>query len=207
MTYAELKALVANYAHRSDLDSFQDSFNLLAEARIARKVRATEMIQTVTMDESYRIDGATYGLPADFLGMRSLTTFINGASYELNPMSFKELSRFDVTGNPHSYTIYGRKIDFRGTPSPDTEFEMVYFARPAQLVDNTDTNTLLTNYPGLYLSANLAEVMTFTQDLELAQVYISQFQDAADSINALADEIRSQPVTGPAFNFTLGGTM
>jgi hypothetical protein len=207
MNLTDLNALVTLYAQRGDISTNLPSFILQAETAINKVVRSTDMITIVTLAESDRDSGSVYNLPTDYLGLRSITGTSNGQSYMLKSVSLTELNSYGTSGTAQVYSIYANKIDFRGSPSVDATFQLIYYAKPAALVSGADTHTLLENHSDIYLSASLVAFHSFTQDLELQQAHDAAFRNKVIEINKLTDEIRGQITTAPSFNFDNGGTM
>jgi hypothetical protein len=175
-------------SHRSDLTARIPGFVDRAEAMIARKVRAIEMIDSVTLTDADRViaDSPIYTLPSDFLEDRNVVT---------DDRSLRKVSRDSLlsTNSSGLVQVYHMRSDpdaylmeFRAVPGTDAEIEVEYFARPAALTDDSDTNRLLAAHESVYLYAALFHLYTWTQDLELAQAAVDTFKDAADTLNELA---------------------
>ena len=185
--YGTLKTYLSTTSHYGTLTSEIPGFIQSAETMIAQKVRAQEMLATVTLQESDRDSGAVYNAPSDFLGAHSIA---NSDGWPLDQKSLKELKTFSLTGtNTLLYAVYGKKIEFRNSPATDSTFELIYFKKPAAFVSDSDTNDLIGAHPTLYQHAGLHWLHIHTQDLELASAHESAFDDLTDDINALAEEI------------------
>jgi hypothetical protein len=78
------------------------------------------------------------------------------------------------------------QMEFRAVPGTDAEIELEYFARPAALADDADTNRLLEAHEGVYLHAALFQLYKHTQDLELAQAELDTWTDAVGKLNEQA---------------------
>lgn len=207
MNYGELKTLVLDTAHREDLTAEVVSFVRQAEEMIARDVRASEMITRTTIDETNRDDGAIYSLPADFLEARVLIGHSGSQSYRMTPVSWSELLEYRTQARPLVYTTYGKKMEVRGTPATATEFDLVYFARPAAFADDGDTNDLINAHHSLYLYASLAMLHLYTQDLEIYETNAMRYNDIVEEVNSLADRTRGGVGVAPSFNYGNYGTM
>ena len=208
--YGELKTLVENFSHRHDTTTVNriPDFIQLAEGSIARDVRAVEMVTTTTLDEDDRTaDSTVYTLPSDFLAARQVTGTRSSAKYVLRHVSLAELHEYGTSGDPQLFSTYAGSIEFRGAPAQDTEFTLIYFSRPTALSNDNDTNDLLSNHPGLYLHAALAELHGYTQDIELARESAQAYRYNVDQANALAAQTRGAGEVKNGFNFDYGGTM
>lgn len=194
-----LEANVIAESHREDKASEIPSFIRRAEDRIAREVRAVEMLRFLELTDADRLvaDSPAYRLPLTFLEDRAV--FLRQTVQEgfeeftqkgLDKVAASDLNTVKRNGAVRWYALKGDDtsaiIEFRGVPGEESIFDIEYFARPARLVEATDTNRLLENHESLYLAATLFELFRNTQDLELAQGQLDVFTDAKDKLNELA---------------------
>ena len=205
--YASLKAWISNTGHRSDLASDIPGFIQSAESMIAEQVRAIEMVTTASLVEADRAAAAVYNLPSNFLGARAVTGTHASAGYELKQVSIAELYRYGLSGTPVVFSIYDRLLEFRASPAVDAEFNLIYYAKPAAFVSDSDTNSLLTGHPTLYQHASMFWFHVHTQDLELAGSHESAFTDAVADVNALAEEVRGAASVANQYNYSFGSAM
>ena len=188
MNYGDLKALVMSESHRADLEDDVPGFIRRAEAMIARECRATEMLLIAPLIEADRTtaDSPLYNLPSDFLEDR--TVVAEGAL--LTKVSRDALLRTSESGSVLVYYMRGTstawQIEFRAIPATDAELELEYYARPAALADDADTNRLLEAHETVYLHAALFALYSKTQDLELAQASLDTWTDAVGKLNEQA---------------------
>lgn len=194
-----LEANVIAESHRSDKASEIPGFIRRAEDRIAREVRAVEMLRTVTLTDADRLvaDSPAYRLPLTFLEDRvvALRVTTQEGFEEFTPRALDKVTSTDLmtikrNGQPVWYALKadadGPIIEFRGVPGDDSIFDVEYFAKLDRLEDPTDTNLLLENHEALYLAATLFELFRNTQDVELAQGQLDVYTDAKNTINELA---------------------
>ncbi len=189
LNYGTLKTKILTDTHRQDLTGVVADFVRAAEGVIYRNLRAAEMIQRATLTDADRVtvDEGFYSLPSDYLEERQL--FLNGR-VPLESVSLAELRELSG-GDPVRYyaVISDREIEFRGVPSTTDEIELMYFARPAALTDDADTNSILTRHESIYVDAAQAELYRFTQDLELAQNRAQSALEAIESLNEQAGRL------------------
>lgn len=209
MNFGELKTLITAFSKRSDtkVTDQLDNFVLLAEGIIARDIRAIEMVTSADFGETDRASGAIYTLPTDWLGHRAMTGTNNGQKYKLKHVGLEELNRYPTSGVPQIYTTYGTKLEFRASPATDSDFTLIYYARPAALSADSDTNLLLTNHPGLYIKAAMAELYGFIEDFESADKQVDAYGYDRDQVNALVSEARGSGSIAPSYNYESGSTM
>ena len=175
MNFGELKANVQSAMGRSDIP---DYVYALTEAGIARDLRILDMETATTFSTT---TGSTVTLPADFLEFKTLFIDSGGSRNPLLPMSEgNQAVRHDSSGRPAYYALTNGAMELM--PSPDGTYEITarYFARPATLTLDADTNAILTDHPDLYLYGALTHAAVWAKDTESAQTYNSAFTTAQE---------------------------
>src|SRR5690606_17799503 len=195
MNYGNLKTAVLSETHRPDLASEVEGFIRRAEGLIARKLRAVEMVALATLSEAQRVDAGIYTLPDDFLEARAIwIPTHSGRSRWVEQRSLAEIRTAPSTWPVQWYALVGNnRIEFRGTPSLQTEIVLDYFARPAALVKDDDSNLLLVRHEEIYLAGACFYLCRHTQDLELAQGYLDSFENAVEMLNEQAGRRLGSP--------------
>ena len=190
LNYGTLKTKILNDTHRSDLSAEVADFVRSAEGLIYRTLRASEMIARTDLTDSDRVtaDEGFYTLPSDFLEARAM--YLNGGQHQLQPVSLAELRQVVGSAPVRHFTIISDgEVEFRGVPSTTDEIELIYFARPAALSGDSDTNDILTRHETIYLDAAKAELYLFTQDLELAAAHSQAAAGAIEELNEQAGRL------------------
>lgn len=174
MNYGELKTAVMAYAHRTDAAALIPTWLALAEQRIyfgesgVAPLRVSAMVKQTSL--------ATVARPADFL--EAFMVHENGDAtrvLELRPLSGLSLSR-------SGYSWDGQNIVLsEGQALP---VNLYYYARFDPLVDNADTNWLLTNAPNVYLSSFLVELARWSRDDALGTREAGAYASAVNSLNS-----------------------
>ena len=141
--YGTLKTSLGSVSHRSDLVSEYGGFISLALSTINSELRCRQMEKTATINSSTK----DFTLPADFLEMRSI---YKGTRELQSLISPNQRNDCDWSREP-AYSIRGSTLELRPEPTTSTDLEITYYARLAMFVSDTDTNTVLTTYPTLYL--------------------------------------------------------
>lgn len=202
MNYSQLQTAIMDESLRTDLAAKIPLFVERAEGMIARDLRASEMLATLTLTESSRLvpgEGA-YRLPADYLEDRGVA--IAGAM--LRKSSAGAVYAHPGGAPPTMYAISadstGNTIRVAGVPATDSAILLDYFQRPAALTASTDTNRLLTNHVSIYLDAALFFLYKFTQDLELAQAALDTWSNAKDTLNEQASRFLAGSNSTPRYN-------
>lgn len=188
MDYSTLQSNVESAMGRTDIPSYVYT---LTTAGINRDLRLMEMLCKTTL---YTNEG-TASLPSDFLEMESAYIDSGGERTPLVPATEQNQSvRYDSSGRPFYYAVHGDEISLMPKPDTDYEIEVRYYARLSALSASTDTNDVITNYPGLYLYAALTHAAVWAQDEALAQVYNSAYTAEKNSVEQ-ADKKRRR--SGP----------
>ena len=196
-TYANLKTSIANYLNRDDLTSFLGDFILLTETRLNRELRVREMVNT---DTSITTASGTqsYALPTGYL---EATTVI----YQSDPFcTLRFISNTDFynkyntsqsNGKPTYFTIVGTNILLGTTPDSSTTLQINYYKKLSTLSDSNTTNTILTNYPELYLYGALAESAPFIMQDERINTWGTLYKEALKNANETSS--RGSTTTSP----------
>ena len=192
--YSELQASIAKWIIRDDLADVIPDFIRLAESRIAGDFKSQHLSKVTTFD----IDEASESLPSNYKGAQSayLATDPKTRLDYFPPDEFDGRFMSSQTGKPSAYTIKGQSIYF--APTPDTTYSCVlsHFATPSLETDTT--NSLLINYPNLYLFASITEAMDYLGDdsSKYEMKYLRALDAALDEMDfhgALAIQLSDAP--------------
>jgi hypothetical protein len=199
LNYTTLQALILATSAHSELTAEVPGFVRQAEGLIRRVVRAQET--RVTLDESDRSSAGIYNLPATIQEVRAVFgESPNGDTHALENVGLHGIRMIDADSDVLHYAVTGNTIEFRGVPGTDEEMEVIGFGWPALLTVSA-TNDLLTYHEGLYLFGGLHFLYTYTQDLELAQFSLQQFNDTARHVNEMIGRKIGGGSVLPAYNF------
>lgn len=188
-TFSNLKTAIANYLNRDDLTAFIGDFITLTESRLNRELRVREMISSDISTTT--VSGTqSYSLPTGFLEAKSVV-------YQSNPYkTLKFISNSDFydkynasvgNGQPNFFTIVGTNILLGNPPDSANTLQIDYFKTITPLSDSNPTNSILTNYPELYLYGSLAESSSFTFQDERIQTWGSLYKEAIKNANETAE--------------------
>jgi len=189
MTYATLKADIANYLARTDLTADIPLFIQLCESRIRDLVRVRDM---EAADDAFTVDAQVMALPDGFLSMRRIimdSTTSRSLDY-LTPERFWDSTLSHESGNPVAFTIEGSNIVFGPSPSASLTAKVLYLKAYDALTEETDTNWLMTNAYDIYLYGALAEAKGFIEDDAQAGKWSGQFHTAVERVNRTANKGR-----------------
>lgn len=197
-TYDNLKAEIANYLERNDLDSEIDSLIDLAEARHKREVRIREMIQR----DALTVDSRQESLPTGFLEMKHLRLLTSPVTV-LSEVAINEMSRVrsESTGKPNYFSVIGSEIEFDKTPDSAYSGE-IFFYKELDALDGTNTsNAILSRAPDLYLYGALLAAEPFLMNDERIRTWEALYSSALTGINDL-DRRRSGALTSRVIGAT-----
>lgn len=122
------------------------------------RLRIMEETTTLTL-----ASGAV-ALPTGYLATLRLSWDGSPQSYPdyESPQSFFENRYTNTSGSPVKYTIEGSTLYV--SPLISGSLGFAYYKQPTALVDDTDTNTVLTTYPMLYFHAVLIEAYSYLRN-------------------------------------------
>ena len=178
-TYSELKAAIADWSHRDDLNALLDTFIDLVEAEFWNKLRIRDMEGRSTATTS----GRYLALPTDFIELRRLRLISGANNYDLQARTPFALDIDESSGIPGSFAITSQ-IEFDKTPSSTFTVEMQYWKKLNALSSDNTSNSILTKYPQLYLYGSLYHMYTYTEQLEQAAIHKGLFETMMQEINS-----------------------
>lgn len=182
----DLKASVAAWLKRSDLATQIPDFVFLAEARIARDLRLTR--QLVSSDLTTTAGVATLALPSDWL--ESLAAELVGfGPIETCGIEALEAVWGEDGGMPRQCAIRGSTLVLYPVPDGAYTLRLVYWQKLA-LSDDASTNWLLTNHPGVYLYATLAEAEPYLVNDPRAATWEAKYQQEREGLRAADQNAR-----------------
>lgn len=167
MVYADLLAIrtaLKTWANRSDIsDSQYDEFINFALNRMKRglSVDDIETLTTLIVDANNEVT-----LPADYREAIYVKVDANSRSYTLDRESANTIiNRQHVTGGrPEWFARVEDRFIFAPLPSENDEIELFYYAKPVDLVNNTDTNVFVTEMGDVLLYGAQSAASAFTRD-------------------------------------------
>jgi len=161
-TYTELKAALADWLHRTDLTSQIVDFIDLAEVEINSEIRTRQM----QVDETLSLTSGTktVALPSRYIDPISLELVITGENntplFYVSPQNIS--SNTATSSRPVFWTINGDNIEFEYLA--DQTYSLSFRMLKGYDLAATETNDLLTKYPGLYLFGALLQAAPYMVD-------------------------------------------
>jgi hypothetical protein len=183
-TYAELVSALdgANgYLHRTDLTAKIPDFIKIAESRINRKLRVllqeTESTLTATIGSRLMAAPSLFGTPIALW----LETY--PPREELIYRTPDDLPVDTGNGGSDYYTVDGSNIATENPADIEYSYTLRYWTKFD--IATSLTNTVLTNYPDIYIYGTLVASTAWTQDMTQLQFWAQQRDEAM--AEAMAD--------------------
>lgn len=173
MNYGQLKAAVSGYLHRNDSDAMLPTWLALTEQRIYWGESNSPALRISAM--ACQTILTAYELPDNFLA----AILVHQYGDEKRRLEFAD---GDLTGLYRSYSWNGRRIALSDDQS--LPIALHYWARFDPLVDDADTNWLLTNAPNVYLTSMLVEAARWSRDDALGIREAANYASAVSSLHS-----------------------
>lgn len=188
MNYGDLRSNVESAMGRSDIPSYVYT---LTTSGLNRDLRLLEMQAETTITA----DAESETLPSNFLEMESVYIDSGGARRPLLPISeMSQAVRHDSSGQPYYYAVHNGELTFMPVPDGTYTVTVRYYARLSALSADSDTNDVLTNYPGLYLYAALTHAAVWAGDSDRAQEFNAAY---TAELNLVQIKDRKRRYSGP----------
>lgn len=184
-TYADLKASLANWLHRADLEALIPDFIRLAEiqmnADVTSRSMETKAVLTATAGD------ANLDLPGDVLDIRRLQV-LGSFNRVLIYRSADEVAQenpLSRSGVPEVFMVHGSSLELAPIPDSNYSIELLYFQRIPALSDANPTNWLLTICPNAYLYGALLAAQPYLINDERIPTIQSLYRQAVDGLNSI----------------------
>ncbi len=191
-SFAELKAAIASWLARGDLNDKIEDFIAICEASFNRRIRSRGM---ETEDDAFTIAAEEVSLPSGFKGVRSFFVPRDASSrihlkYR-SPESLRELyPNPGTTGVPQYYTMLGDFFVFAPVPDATYTATLVYYSKFTPLGASNATNGMLTNNPDLYLFGSLRSAESYLQNDPRMALWKASYDEVVAEI--LAEDKRDR---------------
>ena len=204
MNYGELKQAILDDTHRGDLVAHVERFVRQCEGMIRRDLVA-HLLRT-TLTDADRVTGGYYALPSRVVQIRHLS--LQGRQGDgLQRVSPGQIRRLDSSAPVVQYAQDSAgSIEFRGVPSTDDVFDILYYGTPTPFVSDTDENSLLNNHESLYMAGSKFYLYLHTQDRELANDELDIFNGVINTLNEQVARKIGGASIAPSYNFSGGSS-
>jgi hypothetical protein len=177
--YSELKTSAATWLHRNDLTASIPDFITMAEWRMARDLRISQLLATTNLTVS--AGGNTASLPTGFL---SLVNVAIAGGAELQYVPPDTIDRLSGSGVPWVYTMLGSNIQVAPTWTAGGNLATTYFKKETALSDANATNWYILNAPDTLLYATLLEAAPYLMNDNRIEIWDKYYQRGMAAINA-----------------------
>jgi len=186
-TYANLKEAVQDWSHRTDVKSRIDDFILIAEQEmynnrfeplVVREQEAKTSVDTV-------IGSKFISLPTGYESMRGILIddkSTGAEQCELRYLTPELLHKHTTNGYPTEFTVTDQ-IELNRPADAIYNIEIQHVAKVAALTAANPTNSILTEYPSIYLSGCLWALYNWAKDHQSAQASYETFIGAIKGAN------------------------
>ena len=191
-TKADLKTNILDYMARADMSGNVDDFIRLAEARLNRELEAVDVDATIVgVPDSNRIDISGLAVVAP---IALFLAPVGADEIYVTPKTDGNFAYRQISAAPRFWALDGSNIDFDCPLDQAYPFRFRYRQKFA-LVDDGDTNWLLTNYPDIYLAAAVVWGGLFIRDEGTAALFKAVLDDGIPSLSGIIAEGKRSVLT------------
>lgn len=183
--YANLKTSIINWSHRDDVSGLIDDFIDLCETTMYTgqdaQIRVRSMLATETSAMSASVQ--YQALPTNYLEEKRFDVTVGGERYTIDFRTSEQMQLRSGTGKPKYYTITSQ-IEYDIQPDEAYVTNIIHYAKLTALDSTNTTNSILTDYPNVYLYGCLWALFQWDNDEEEEQKYYIKFINAIKGANA-----------------------
>jgi hypothetical protein len=179
-SYSELQtAIGTNWLNRTDLDDRIPAFIAMAEEDIRADLKQAVIREALVLDSN------AVALPAACGELRSVRYNDSSRQYSVNMTSESNLAALRRTGS--GTPAWGAVVDntLLLDVDPDTDYtaEIVYFEELVPLSDDAPTNSVLEDFPSIYLYGALIHSAPYLEHDERLTTWVSMYDRAVQKAN------------------------
>jgi hypothetical protein len=191
-TYTNLKQEIIDWSHRDDLDLLIDTFIDLAETEMLTNRDDPLRVESMESSESFTTSTTvrTVALPTGYKEMRDVRLVYNDETYQPKYRNPNQLQIYSDVGTPGFYTVRDQ-VEFDRISDQAYTGTFYYYQEFTPLSSTNATNSVLTNYPSVYLYGSLWALFTHSMDTESADRYYSLFINAIRGANSASSFART----------------
>lgn len=177
--YGTLRTAVAQYLHRQDLSANIPDFIAMAEWRVARSLRVSQLLRDEVLNVLAGESTAT--LPTGFMELVNLRI---AGGVELHYVPPDCIDRVTGAGTPWVYTITGATVLVAPSWTSGGALEIRYWAKPEALSDSVTVNWYVSHAPDALLYGALLEASPFIEGDSRIPVWQQFFEQSVSALNA-----------------------
>lgn len=199
MNYEELKAAVIADTKRTDQTDNVPRYIREAEGALRRMLTAYTL--SYTFDDTDRGSDSTSGIYLLPGTVREIRQVYSPDRVALQKVSLAAIPPQGGGQSVRCYAPLGNRIQLYGIPAEGAEFDMEYFGLPPALVDDSDTNELLTDHESLYIEGASYHLYKVVEDFEMADRSWSAFSNIIENLNDSMAKLLGGMNTSGGYNF------
>jgi hypothetical protein len=157
-----------------------DRFIAEGESILRARLEAYGLEVILTDADRTDVDSGVYTLPSGLITVRHV---IRDDGTPLTSVDETLIAFNRTLTTQQQYCVRPTTIVIAGTPAEESEIALHYFGIPAPLDGDNDTNTLLSDYPGLYKDLGMVGVYERASNLGMAQAKLQKANSLIDEIN------------------------
>lgn len=193
-SYATLQTAVANWLGKptdTDVTANVADFIALAETDIRTDLNTSAM---ETFSSSMSITSEYFTLSTLSSQITEIERIYITSTTPYVPLTYATPQQILVdfpdgtTGQPTEYTISSQRLQFRKIPATTYTAHITY-RKWFDPLATTSTNTLLTNWPNIYLYGALRHGAIFLEDFDLADRYAADYMKQVKAIERADDRL------------------
>ena len=196
MNYTDLQAKVIDDSHKLQYTgAIIQEMIARAEGLISSKLESFNFIAQLTDANRVSVGSSTYNLPARLSHLR----YVKIDGRPLDKVDETNIYLYKNLDSSQFYVQRATQIEIAGNPALTKVIDIDYMGMPAPL-SVTPTNTLLDEFPHVYIDATVVYVYRRAENLELAGAAMQSFQDTIRELNRRSKKLLGGAQSAPAYN-------
>ena len=196
MNYAELQQAVLDDTHKSQYAGATIQRMITqAEGLISSRLKSYNFIATLVDANRVAVNSPIYTLPDKLVDLR----YVKINKLPLDKVDETTIYLRKSFNQPSCYVQRAKQIEIAGNPALLTTIDIDYMGLPNALAV-TPTNTLLDEFPQLYIDATSYFVYRRAQDTENAQIAFDSVVDLCRELNRKMKKLLGGAQSAPAYN-------
>ena len=185
MNFEQLKAVIAEFANRQDLETMIPTFIRLTESRLRRDLRD---VTRMTDRAEAMVHGEYFPLPCDWC--ETVKVIADGSVLRLAD-SFN-IERVELSGGPKYYRHVGDQMQLLPPAGEEPiRFVMEYLSFPDGLTDENPTNWVLDTYPDIYIYGAMLQIAPFLHDDARVPLWSQAYGEAISAANISSQKAKA----------------
>jgi hypothetical protein len=196
MNYTELQQAILDDTHKSQyVGANIQRFIAQGEALISANLESFNFIAQLTDANRTVVGGPIYNLPARLTHLR----YVKVDGRPLDKVDETSVYLFKNATTPVYYVQRATQIEIAGVPALLKNIDIDYMGMPAPLAV-TPTNTLLDEYPQLYMDAASVYVFRRAENEGKALECLESMRDLCNQLNRKSKKLLGGAQAAPAYN-------